>query len=148
VRALRESVWAEVALGAAVLGVTALLVSTVPARQSVSPVFSSRAVARDTEDRTLDVQVEIDPARVGAQSVRVTTSAPGSGSPVRPVSVEASLEETGRGVGPVRVTLTPAGDGVSTGEVAVPVAGTWTMTLQVSTDPLTTYTAVVRYDVT
>ena len=140
---LRESVVAEVVLGVAVLGLTALLVSTVPGRQSYAPDFTASAVARDTEDRTLDVRVEARPARVGAQTLTVTTRAPDGGAPVATSAVTATLEDRAQGLGPVRVTLTPTGTGVAVGRVALPAPGTWTVTLQVSTDALTTYTAVV-----
>jgi copper transport protein len=145
---LRESVLAEVGIGVAVLALTAALVSTVPARQDYAPPFSGAAVARSAEGETVRVAVEVSSPRVGTQTIRVRTTSD-DGRPLPVSSVQGALLERDTGLGPVRAAFTgDAAAGVLAAEqVVVPTPGAWTLTLQVSTDPLTTYTASLTYDV-
>jgi copper transport protein len=145
---LRESVLAEVGIGVAVLALTAALVSTVPARQDYAPPFSGAAVARSAEGETVRVAVEVSSPRVGTQTIRVRTTSD-DGRPLPVSSVQGALLERDTGLGPVRAAFTgdPAAGVLAAEQVVVPTPGAWTLTLQVSTDPLTTYTASLTYDV-
>ena len=128
-RRLRTSVGIELALLTGVLAVVAVLVSTAPARASyVDPV-----------DRTVQLasggsaEVRVTPARVGANTIRVTVRS-GQGGPADTARVTATLELPAAQIGPLPVPLSRAGAGsyIAT-SVSMPRAGTWELVLRVQT---------------
>ena len=145
-RRLRVSVGAEVAVAAAVLAVTAVLVNTTPARQSYRPRVSAALTARDSQGDTLRLTLDIAPARTGPQTLRVSTRDPG-GAIRAFVSAEGTLEERSKRIGPIRFRITPDGPGRGDARVVVPAEGTWTVTIQVDTDAVTDYAASSTYRV-
>lgn len=125
-RSLRLSVGIEAGIAALVLGVTALLVNTVPGKDTASPLFSS-----ELHGSAVMVQVKIEPAVAGVLDVRITTLTH-SGEPTDPPSVEASLSLPERDVPPIPLRLEPSGDGVYVAEDAdIPFPGTWTLEVDV-----------------
>jgi copper transport protein len=143
---LRESVLYEVAVGVAVLALTALLVSRVPAVQDYAPPFTTTAVARDAESASIRLALDVDPTRAGPQTMRVRASGP-DGVELPLTSLTGTLVAPDPDLGPVRVPFEVSGAGAVARDVVLAVPGTWTLTLQASTDPLTTYAATVTYDV-
>jgi copper transport protein len=86
---LRRSVGGEVALGLAVLIVTALLVNAQPARSALTPGLFAGSVNAGSGQSAMTIQVTIDPARVGVNEVHVYTLTPkGADLPVRDISAK------------------------------------------------------------
>jgi copper transport protein len=70
---LRRSVGVEVALGVAVLIVTAILVNAQPARTALEPkLFTGSAIA-GSGDSAIRIETTIDPARVGPNTIHLYT---------------------------------------------------------------------------
>lgn len=145
---LRRVVGVELAGAAVVLGLTAALVQTVPARaaqQEVGPGFEvtvGTAVA--------SIRLQVAPARVGRNTVQVTALRPDGGA----IAVQtwfASASLTNRALAPVTVSLRAVSGDQAAGSVDLPLAGSWRfrMALRV-VDPdggeadSTSVTAVVR----
>ena len=146
VRQLRRSVIAEVAIAAVVLGLTAVLVNTVPADVEFAPPYSATVVGRGNNGEDITVQFDVARTKVGATTMRIRTSS--KGQPVPFTEVRGSLVELTKGVGPVMFafTATSAGDG-TVDAVVVPSPGSWTLTAQVRTDETTDYSATTVYAV-
>jgi copper transport protein len=123
---LRRSVGAEVAIAVVVLGITALLVNTVPAEDAYDPTFSA-----EVHGAELLARVEVDPAKAGPTDIVVDTLDHG-GTPIEPVGVTASLSLPGRDIGPLPVELTPDGTGHYVAEgTEIPFPGAWELALDV-----------------
>lgn len=126
-RRLRRSVGIEVALGATVLALAAVLVSTAPARATyVAPVDRTVRLASGGS-----AAVEVTPARVGANTLRVTVF-DAQGGRVDAGAVTATLALPAERIGPLPVMLTRAGTGeYVTRSAALPRAGTWELVVRV-----------------
>jgi copper transport protein len=124
---LRRSVGIEVALAAGVLALASVLVSTAPARATyVAPVDRTVQLASGGS-----VQVEVTPAKVGANTVRVTVL-DAQGAPKDATEVTATLALPGEQIGPLPVALTKAGTGeYATTSASLSRAGTWELVLRV-----------------
>ncbi|MFD9043211.1 copper resistance CopC/CopD family protein [Streptomyces bottropensis] len=148
---LRRSVLAESALAVAVLVVTTMLTSTPPARTASAagsaPRDPAASAASAAPDRTLTLTIPFDtggrtanaqgtatvslvPAATGGRTVELRLT----GADGRPADVpEAALAFTlpAENLGPLGVTLRPDGAGRRVGEVRLPLAGRWTVSLTV-----------------
>ncbi|MEH0626482.1 CopD family protein [Streptomyces stelliscabiei] len=148
---LRRSVLAESALAVAVLVVTTMLTSTPPARTASAAGSAPRGPATSGESaapgRTLTLTIPFDtggrtanargtatvslvPAATGGRTVELRLT----GADGRPADVpEAALAFTlpAENLGPLGVTLRPDGAGRRVGEVRLPLAGRWTVSLTV-----------------
>jgi copper transport protein len=92
---LRRSVGGEVALGLAVLIVTALLVNAQPARSALTPGLFAGSVSAGSGQSAMTIQVTVDPARVGLNEVHVYTLTPkGANLTVRDISAKFVLGDT------------------------------------------------------
>lgn len=126
VRALRRSVGVEVGVAVAVLGLTALLVNTVPGQDSIDQSFGEELHGADVL-----VRVDIDPASAGQTDVRIETLSH-TGEPMEPEEVTASLTLTERDIGPMPLALEPAGPGrYRAADADIPFPGTWTLEVDV-----------------
>ena len=126
-RRLRASVAIEVAIATVVLMVTAVLVQTAPAKATyVDPVDRTVRLASGGS-----AQVEVTPARVGVNTVRVSVF-DAQGAPADARQVTATLALPAERIGPLPVTLTRAGTGqYTTGSASMPRPGTWELVLRV-----------------
>ncbi len=133
---LRRTVPLEIGLIAVVLGITAVLVVTPPARQtSGSPPQPAQMVLQVPGGGT--TQLRVAPAAVGPNqvSIRVLDSA-GRLRHVPEVTVTATLP--GQQLGPFDVHLAAEGHAF-TGHVNLPVPGAWRFDLTVRTTDLDAY---------
>jgi len=127
--ALRWSVVAEIALVVAVLGVTALLVEDVPARQAAGLPFAASTTTAGTQVNTI-----VDPARAGIGNEIHVYLLSGLGTPEAVLGIDAVLRLPSGHVGPIRVPMHLSGPGhYYATDVVFPVAGTWDLTLTVRT---------------
>jgi len=131
-RRLLRSVFAEVSVLVFVISVTAVLVNTAPAQSSQSGPWSATL-----EVGKLRADINVSPARTGANEVHLTLNASGGGpAQVLDVAVEFSLPSAD--IAPIDVEMRSAGIAHYTSVgFTPPVAGEWTMTLKVLVDPIT-----------
>lgn len=138
VRLLRRSVFLETAIALVVLAVTAVLVSTPPAKDNYFPVFTnSSSVTAD-----LRIQVEVDPARVGLNDMHFTYT-DGAGKFVDVVASTArwTLEGGGDDVVPVQLLRTAPGHYDLT-RVELSTVGTWQLAVTTQTSDIDSTTTL------
>jgi copper transport protein len=117
---LRRTVGAETVVAAAVLAVTALLVSAEPARSALARPFS-------TELRTDQVLIDltVDPAKAGPADLHFYTLSP-AGAVQDVAELDVSLRLPDKGVGPLVVPVQRAGPGhFSAYGFELPLRGRW-----------------------
>jgi len=125
-RLLRRGVAAEALVAAVVLGVTAVLVQTPPARESYHPVATA-TVPFDTGSATGTLRTRLTPARLGRNRVVLRLTGP-DGAPYRPAQVTASLTQQQAHVGPLTLRLRPTAPGTFVSDpVALGFAGRWAL---------------------
>lgn len=132
-RRLRRTVWAEVALGALVLAVTAALVN---AAAPADPVPAAIGAAVTIQSPTVTLDVAVSPGAAGANDLRVRTVAP-DGSLLAVDALEMELVRPGSSFAPVTVPLrqlTP-GTFLSPG-LDIPLPGAWKIRATVRTGPV------------
>jgi copper transport protein len=131
---LRRSVWSEVALGALVLVVTALLVNAVPPADISGAGSATTGVTIEHPEVTLDVTAT--PGVAGLNDLHVSTYSP-AGAPLDVAAVELTLALPGRGIAPLSVPLRELGPGhyLSPG-LDLPLAGDWRLTATVRLGPV------------
>jgi copper transport protein len=137
VSVLRRRVSVE-ALGLiGVLGLTSALVATDPAHTAYHPSVSANLhVGPDL------VQVSAIPAGDRRMQVHLYLFDHRQ-RPTEPKAVTATLSLPSQSIGPLPLTLTKAGRGHRIADVAVPVAGDWTLTLDVRTSPIDEHTQTI-----
>jgi copper transport protein len=122
---------AELALVIAIVGVTAALVSEPPPKASAAP--SKGPYASTTQVGPYEVNLVLDPAKTGNNAIHIYLLKP-SGLPAAAAEVRlaASLEQPS--LGPIRIHTTPAGPGHFVGYAQLPIAGTWSLGVEVRRD--------------
>lgn len=124
---LRRAVLGELALGLVVMGVTAGLVATPPAREALARPVNVTLV--DKAGATLNLTV--DPARVGASISHLYVTPPG-GSLVAAAEATMRLSLPAKGVDDLAVPLEAAGPNhFSSAGLRFPFAGRWEVTVTV-----------------
>ena len=128
---LRHSVLLELAVGAAILVFTSILVNTEPANEAVD-----RTVHRSLSAAGLHVDVTIAPGRVGTDSITlVATDGAGRPQPIQEAS--GSLALSAHGISSLPVTFTTAkGSDQATTSTAFAESGNWQLTFEVQLSPI------------
>lgn len=127
----RETVFAvvraELAVAVVVVGLTAVLVNRPPARNDVGASPFSAVVATENDPTRGQVQLQVDPARPGANDVHLYfLSAEGLPRPVDAIEMTVGRS----GVPPRRVSVTQiTPDHASAYGVSLPSPGLWTLTI-------------------
>ncbi len=142
----RRSVLGEVAVASMVLALSAVLVGTPPARAAVADPVDLTLPLQGSSGAAGTVQVSLDPARPGHNTLHVYVLDE-TGQLAQPRSLRITVTEAQQQIGPLPVTLQPAGPGHSIGDVQLPTAGTWTLTVAVRLDEFTARTAVTTFPV-
>jgi copper transport protein len=135
---LRRSVLVEAALGAVILGVTALLVNAEPGRTATAapPGPVHRVFRYDTggPNGRGQLVVDIEPAAAGPNTVRVTVE-DADGAPHDVAELRSTL--TVRQLGPFSVALQHTGPGEYVAQaVQLPYSGTWQLRVTVRTSDI------------
>lgn len=92
VHGLRRSVGTEVLFGIAILVATALLVNAQPARSALAPRLFSTEVHAGRGDDAMLIDVTVDPARFGPNTIHIYTLRPdGSNLTIRNITASLSL---------------------------------------------------------
>lgn len=153
-RNLRRSVLVEAALGALVLGVTALLVNAEPGRTATAaaikpPASGHRVISYDTggpggQGKLL---VDVDPAATGPNRIHLTVEdRDGTRHDVAEVRTELTL--TARALGPFTVPLQHAEPGgYDASGVQLPYPGDWKLSITVRTSDIDETTVTVPINV-
>ncbi len=124
VHGLRRSVAGEVAIGVAVLIVTALLVNAQPARSQLASGPVAKTVKAGTGADSMLVNIIVDPARVGKNIVHIYTLTPQGGTLASRIS--AQVRNVKQGIAPINIDLAKAGPNHSTtSDLVIPTPGTW-----------------------
>jgi copper transport protein len=147
-------VLAEAALGAVVLGVTALLVNAEPGRTAMLPGSGSSApghhvVGYDTggPGGRGQLVVDVDPAATGPNMIHVTVTDP-SGIRHDVAEVRTELTLGPRALGPFAVPLHQIEPGeYDASEVQVPYPGPWKLWITVRTSDFDETTVAVPIDI-
>jgi copper transport protein len=128
----------ETLLVIGVLVVTSLLVTSDPARSTTpsGPVVKTVTVGPDR------VRVSAVPSGPRRVEVALAVTDP-SGRPTEPKEIDASLTLTEDKIGPLPITLQSTGEGTRTGQVTVPLPGTWRLAVTVRTSAIDEATAYV-----
>jgi copper transport protein len=137
---LRRSVAGEAALGALVLGVTALLVNAEPGRTVTTtlPGPAHRMISYDTGGPGGRGQliVDVDPATTGPNTIRVTVANP-SGARHDVTELRTELTLAARRLGPFAVPLQHGAPGeYADSGIQLPYPGTWQLRLIVRTSEI------------
>ncbi|BCJ36954.1 transport integral membrane protein [Actinocatenispora thailandica] len=146
-KALRRLVLVELCIAALILGVTAVLVQTTPARSAASAASQAKQLpySATLNDKLFSLQVQLDPARTGRNTLHAIAYHPDDGSPVRVREWKVTASLPGAGIGPVTIPVQAITDNHAIGEVALPKAGKWTFsfTLRISEIDESTVTTTV-----
>jgi copper transport protein len=138
---LRRIVPFEVLGVVAVLGVTAVLVTTPPARSALATDAGQQAGPQQATLAVPDggsAQLRLVPAAPGHNEVQLTVrDAAGQPRAIPEAVLRASLDS--RGLGPFDVPLRSTGPGVFTGQAALPFPGEWRLDLTVRTSDVDAY---------
>lgn len=127
-RALRRSVWVEIAAGTAVLVVTALLVNAPPARSAAATGATTNLVETTLKSANLWVDVIVTPGKTGLNDLHVSVLNP-NGKPATVQDLKLTVDEPDRKIPPIVVPLSSLGSGhyLASG-FTIPIAGTWRVT--------------------
>ncbi|SCL52802.1 copper transport protein [Micromonospora citrea] len=143
---MRRAVWAELAITAVVLGLTATLVQTTPARTAGSDVAggSPGYFSTTLTSPIYSLQVELDPAERGNNTVHFYAYTKDN-RPQPVVEWRATAALPSAGIEPIEVPLLPLTDNHATGEINLPAAGEWQLRVTVRTSDIdqATVTATV-----
>ncbi|MCW2873961.1 copper resistance protein CopC [Actinacidiphila oryziradicis] len=152
-RGLRKSVLAEVAVAAVVLAVTTVLTTTQPGRaDEAAAAAASAAKASAAQSKGVDVKLPYDTGGPGGKGTAEVTIAPASAGSTNVLhllidgtdgkrrdvpEVTMSFTLQAKKIGPLPVTLKHIATGRWTSaEVALPIAGEWTMSVTVRTSDI------------
>ncbi|MEH1097909.1 copper resistance CopC/CopD family protein [Micromonospora sp. CPCC 205561] len=143
---MRRAVWAELAITAVVLGLSAVLVQTTPARTAGADVAgASEGYYNATlSSPNFSVQVEMDPAERGNNTMHFYAYTK-ENSPQPVVEWRATVALPSAGIEAIQVPLLPLTDNHATGEINLPAAGEWQLRITVRTSDIdqATVTATV-----
>lgn len=146
---LRRSVLAEAALGAVVLGVTAMLVNAEPGRTATAapPGPVHRVIRYDTGGPNGRGQftVDVDPAAAGPNTVRVTVE-DRDGAPHDVAELHSTFTVRQLGPFPVALQHTAPGEYIAHA-VQLPYSGTWQLRVTVRTSDIDETTVATPIDI-
>jgi copper transport protein len=132
---LRRAVRTELAIAAVVLGFSAVLTQTTPARVADTAPNASRPAAYFSTTATTSLytlQVEVDPAKAGENGVHLYAYT-SQGKPLKVVEWAATAALPGAGIEPIAIPLLPLTDNHASGSINLPSAGSWQMRVTVRT---------------
>ncbi|MFI7609155.1 copper resistance CopC/CopD family protein [Micromonospora sp. NPDC049366] len=143
---VRRAVWVELAVTAVVLGLSATLVQTTPARTAAADVAGPQAGFFTTtlSSNLLNLQVELDPAERGNNSMHLYAYTKDN-RPQPVVEWRATIALPSAGIEPIDIPLLPLTDNHATGEINLPASGDWELRLTARTTDIdqATVTATV-----
>jgi copper transport protein len=148
---LRRSVLTEAALGAVVLGVTALLINAEPGRTATAspPGPARHVIDYDTGGSSGrgKLVIDVNPAATGPNTVHITVE-DSTGAQHDVAELRSELILTARSLGPLAVPVRRAEPGeYDATAVQLPYPGLWTLRITVRTSEIDETTVAVPVDV-
>jgi copper transport protein len=140
---LRRTVLIEAGIAATVLALTAILVNAEPGRTAeaaeaaaaAGPVQAHLSFDTDGANGTGSLDIRVDPARTGPNTLLVTVRTPnGVVRDIPELRAELTLPE--RHLGPLAVPVDRQGPGRYQGTEQIPIAGDWQLALTVRTSDI------------
>ncbi|MGA4726380.1 copper resistance CopC/CopD family protein [Micromonospora taraxaci] len=143
---VRRAVWVELAVTAVVLGLSATLVQTPPAR-TASAESSDVSAGQFTTSLTstlFTMQVELSPAERGNNSIHLYAYSKDN-LPLPVKEWRATVALPSAGIEPIEVPLLPLTDNHAYGDISLPAAGEWQLKITARTTDIdqATVTATV-----
>jgi copper transport protein len=135
---LRRLVFAELAVTAIVLGVTAALVQIPPPRTGTATetaAATTSTVSQTIKNATTSLQVDVFPATVGNNTLHLYAYTPDN-KPLPVVEWTATAALPAKGIEPIEVPLLRITDFHAVGDIALPAAGDWTFKFTVRTSDI------------
>ncbi|MBQ0900534.1 copper resistance CopC/CopD family protein [Micromonospora sp. U21] len=144
---VRRAVLVELAVTVVVLGLSATLVQTTPARTAVAEPSGTQAGLFSTTltSPLFTLQVELDPAERGNNSMHLYAYGKDDNQPLPVAEWRATAALPSAGIEPIEVPLLPLTDNHAYGDVSLPAAGDWQLKITVRTSDIdqATVTATV-----
>jgi copper transport protein len=136
-RPLRRAVFVELAITAVVLGVTSVLVQIPPPRtaEAAETGTTTTTVSQTLRSDTMSLQADVFPATVGNNSIHLYAYTPDS-KPLPVVEWTATAALPAKNIEPIEVPLLRITDFHAVGDIALPMAGEWTMKFTVRTSDI------------
>ncbi|WBB57431.1 copper resistance protein CopC [Verrucosispora sp. WMMD573] len=143
---VRRAIWAELTITAIVLGVSATLVQTTPARSVSTDVSAADSgyFSTTATSSLYSMQIEVSPARRGNNSVHLYAYTL-ENQPLPVVEWQVTVALPAAGIEAIQVPLLPLTDNHATGEISLPAAGEWELRVTARTTEIdqATVTATV-----
>ncbi|MCZ7420600.1 copper resistance protein CopC [Verrucosispora sp. WMMA2121] len=145
---VRRAIWAELAITAIVLGVSATLVQTTPARSVSTDVSAADSgyFSTTATSSLYSMQIEVSPARRGNNSVHLYAYTL-ENQPLPVVEWQVTVALPAAGIEPIQVPLLPLTDNHATGEISLPAAGEWELRVTARTTEIDQATVTVTVPV-
>ncbi|SCE77324.1 copper transport protein [Micromonospora coriariae] len=144
---VRRAVLVELVVTVVVLGLSATLVQTTPARTAVAESSGTQAGLFSTtlSSPLFSLQVELDPAERGNNSMHLYAYGKDDNQPLPVVEWRATAALPSAGIEPIEVPLLPLTDNHAYGDVSLPAAGDWQLKITARTSDIdqATVTATV-----
>lgn len=136
-RRLRRLVFVELVVTAVVLGVTAALVQLPPARTAAAQESATTptTISQTIADDSVSLQVDVFPATVGNNSIHLYAYTLDN-KPLPVVEWTATAALPAKGIEPIEVPLLRITDFHAIGDIALPMAGDWTLKFTVRTSDI------------
>lgn len=136
-RTLRRVVLAELAVTAVVLGVTAALVQIPPPRtaSAAESAATPTTISQTVSDDSVSLQVDVFPATVGNNSIHLYAYTLDN-KPLPVVEWTATAALPAKNIEPIEVPLLRITDFHAIGDIALPMAGEWTLKFTVRTSDI------------
>ncbi|MDR7322267.1 copper transport protein [Catenuloplanes niger] len=146
---IRTAVWAELAITVVVLGLTSVLVQQTPARtESENAALTDQGYFSVLVDSPLyTLQVELDPAKVGSNSMHLYAYEPGTTNLLKAEEWTTTAALPAAGIEPIDVPMLRVADNHAISEFQLPAAGTWEFKFTLRTTEIDQATVTVTVDV-
>ncbi|MDR7278966.1 copper transport protein [Catenuloplanes atrovinosus] len=146
---IRTAVRAELAITVVVLGVTSVLVQQTPARtEAENAVLADQGYFSVLVDSPLyTLQVELDPAKVGGNSLHLYAYEPGTTNLLTTEEWTTTAALPAAGIEPIDVPMLRVADNHAISEFQLPAAGTWEFKFTLRTTEIDQATVTVTVDV-
>ncbi|HEX5543433.1 MAG TPA: copper resistance protein CopC, partial [Micromonospora sp.] len=143
-RRLRRAVWAELAISAVILAVSAVLVQTIPARTAAANARLDSYYSTTLTSSLFTLQVEVEPALVGGNSIHLY-SFTSENQPLPVLEWKATIALPEKDIEPIEIPLITFTDYHVLGEIRLPTAGDWELRITARTSDIdqATVTATV-----
>jgi copper transport protein len=147
---LRRAVRVELAVAAVVIGLSAALTQTTPARVAVAEPAAVQPTqtyfTTSVKGGLYTLQVDVDPAKTGQNVVHLYAYTP-EGKPLKVVEWAASAALPAASIEPVSMPLLPLTDNHASGSINLPTAGDWQMKFTLRTTDVDQETVTVTVPV-